>query len=431
MSIDRMMSKWEKERRQRLGISMNDPNRGNRYKKQVMITDKQGKAIKYVAGALVATTLILYTASQLEDALLSENNLVSGDSRFLERPKICGQLNPVSKIQAKDPIDCSDGCLDSQRADFVDSLFYKEIPEELSIVDIVLAESGLFNATELVYESMAFKRVLSYEEDIVEIVSAYQHVDKNLALAVFKQETQGQPGLQRSRGDAIGPMQMTESGAFSHLYDMIFKEKTVHNGREVCDYHNLNLRNFYSAQLRRIIDHLQDNDLLVEPGENNYAEAKAQTWDLLVEHFDRTFFPGEYHVGLDIGCLYLDYLVDKVNLGRIVDVSDMDQREKEEIVLACYNAGPSMVGRTGGIPDNGQAPHYVEKASMYRRLLDEIDASQRDLMQESWDFLAENTRNYLAGRDAELQDQKRNSGDSYLERRARRQGRELNSVSVP
>ena len=236
---------------------------------------------------------------------------------------------------------------------------------ELSPLEDFLNRYGDFEKKEFGAEVQAFGRVLQYKDSISDLVRDYEHLDTNLMLAIMKQETQGKQGLNRSGAGAVGPFQMTYFGAYTFLWDAMFSEKICDDEKCVKDFHNSNMRDRYGPQLERIKKELRKEGVLVEPDQ---YRAKPRTWERLKEHVAKPFDPDEYHVASDIACMYVDYLGWAIDKGLIYDGPD-----KEDMMIAAYNAGPTAIKRSNGIPNDAECMNYVPKVKHYKGLLDKMN----------------------------------------------------------
>ena len=161
------------------------------------------------------------------------------------------------------------------------------------------------------WQERAFRRVLRWKDDFKDITQDYPHVDWKGLSAVIKAETQGRTGEQISRSQAIGMPQIKYQGAWAFLWDALFSQKVDRGKLPDKDYHNANIRLRYTNQLKRIERHLNDENILVYPtndNPNDYRRARYATWKNLRSHLKRKYEPGEYQVAVDIAVMYLDHL---------------------------------------------------------------------------------------------------------------------------
>jgi len=186
-------------------------------------------------------------------------------------------------------------------------------PEPRNLKEILCSH---YEGTCSVWQERAFRRVLRWKDDFKDIAGDYPHVDWKRLSAVIKAETQGRTGEQVSRAKAIGMPQIKYQGAWAFLWDALLSQKTDRGNLTDRDYHNANIRLRYTNQLKRIKRHLNEENILVHPTNDNpnaYRKARYATWKNLKSHLKREYKPGEYQVAVDIAAMYLDHLAYTFN----------------------------------------------------------------------------------------------------------------------
>lgn len=182
-------------------------------------------------------------------------------------------------------------------------------PEDFERVDDVIKDH--FDSSEFVAERRAFTNVLRWKSLAEATAQDYDEVSSRLLLAIIKTETQGKTGLQVSGAGAVGLTQIKYEGAWGFLWNALFREKILVNGKEEPDYYNDMIRKQYHHQLERIRQHLEKQGILVEPKNSSKAQmaaACAESWKRFKAFLDRPFEPDEYQVAVDISAMYLDHL---------------------------------------------------------------------------------------------------------------------------
>lgn len=256
--------------------------------------------------------------------------------------------------------------------------------EPRSLVDFVLEHFESMNTDA---EKKAFKRVLEKEKSIEKIVKQYDRVDKNTALAIMKQETQGHDGFIRSKSGARGPFQITFFGAYSHLFYTLFSDDPMYAGE----------RKEYSSQLSGLQEYLTKNGVLVKPGNNvSFKKAKQLTWKRLKDHFTADYDQTKFEKAAEMGILYLDHLAKEF--------------DTIESLAEAYNLGPtaSRERTENGISlEKYTEPFtYVKKVAEYKKVFDALDKARKDLFDASREYIFENARKFaLAQKQQKLREQ--------------------------
>ena len=188
---------------------------------------------------------------------------------------------------------------------------FSESRDEPFVADLEEIIDEHYEASETTFEKKAFERTLQWAPLVEGLSRDYTFVDADAMLAIIKAETQGKTGRQVSRSQAVGLTQIKFQGAWSFLWNALFSETVVNDGRRRKDCHNAFIRARYLPQLQRIREHLEDTGVLVEPDDDSPFAMKVasnRTWEKFTALVNKRYAPREYQVSVDIACLYLDHL---------------------------------------------------------------------------------------------------------------------------
>ncbi len=188
---------------------------------------------------------------------------------------------------------------------------YGSAPSKTGAVTLAAVLQRHYQGHEYAVERLAYKRVLRWQSAVDRIIAGYPRLDRHVLLAIIKAESQGVTGELVSSRQAVGLTQIKYQGAWSFLWDALFRDYVDIDSRTRRDYYNRNIRHRYGAQLERIRQHLHRNKLLVVPppaDTRGYRQARWQSWKRLKTYLKRKFQPGEYQVAIDIAAMYLDHL---------------------------------------------------------------------------------------------------------------------------
>ncbi len=194
-----------------------------------------------------------------------------------------------------------DGAADRRRV--IELLHRRGADKDLSDFEIVLKHHY---GPAYHVEKTAYERVFDLKDHVEAIAGLYEHLSPELLMAVIKEESQGRRCVMSHKA-AIGLSQIKYQGAFTFVWNAMFRERVRMNGKMRTDHFNRNIRKRYGTQLKRIETALIDNRILVKR-KSDLASRRA-TWRKLKAYVRGGCGAAGPPVDVEIAALYLDHLI--------------------------------------------------------------------------------------------------------------------------